>query len=225
MAQLNRETVEETLIFPDFDLRSAFCALRSPPRRCFVLCLLFIITFNIAPVFGWAHQGHILLTRLACLRIIDDPAAPPGLRKFLRTNMPADEASCEKLAVEEYVGLHPDDFATGIDREATMPDQVKYLPEGKDPIAPFGASEGPMHYLDSEIFSPGDHLYKTDLSNKPDFLTVIPFDATDLRFKRAGFVPLRAQQSYDELVAALIARENARRPAGGSMGGLSRALH
>ena len=83
------------------------------------------------PAFGWAHQGHIIITRLAALRIIDDPAAPRGLRDFLSSNMESSLEECRDLALHETVGADPQDdprFSTGLDKWCTMPDVIIYTP-------------------------------------------------------------------------------------------------
>ena len=157
-----------------------------------------------AACFGWSHQGHILLTRLACLRIIEDPAAPKGLRDFLRQNMPHSLADCQSLAEQETVGAHPENlpqYDQGLDKWATMPDRVKLLPEGRVNIKPYGAPEYQMHYLDLEAFS-GQWQYRDDLSGKPD-VEKIPHDVSDPRWKRGGFVPLRVEEMYHKLAQAL----------------------
>ena len=82
-----------------------------------------------------------------------------------------------------------------------MPDQVRRKPEGKAILAPFGATEDQMHNLAAESFTPtGDHLYHD--GEKPDFAAV-PFDAGDARYRRGGYLPLRAQQCYVNLVNAI----------------------
>ncbi len=150
---------------------------------------------------AWSYQGHILMTRLAALRIINDPSAPQALRSFLRDNMPHTMAECESLAVKESVGAHPEDkselYDRGLDHWSTMPDQVRFLPEGRQKIEPFGAGEGQMHFLDMEVFGP-QFSYKDDLSNKPK-ISDIPHDLSDPRWKLGGFVPLRVEQEWNEL--------------------------
>ncbi len=167
-------------------------------------CLLFVLALG-QKSFGWAHQGHILITRLAALRIINDPTAPQGLRDFLKANMPYTMDDCKDLATVEIVGGSPGGtkFDHGLDHWVTMPDQLrdaKKYPEAQH-VEPYGVPEGSLHFLDMEDFSP-DGIYKDDLSGKPD-ITKIPRDLTDPRWKLGGFVPLRIEEMYHRLAAAI----------------------
>jgi hypothetical protein len=149
---------------------------------------------------AWAHQGHILLTRLAALRIIDDPKAPAGLRDFLKANMDHTLADCQALAETEYVGPNPQDlpdFDTALDKWCTMPDRMKAPPEGLKKIEPYGMPETYMHRLDLEVFS-DPPAYRDDLSGKPD-VSKIPHDLKDPRWKRGGFLPWRVEEMYHRL--------------------------
>lgn len=154
--------------------------------------------------FGWAHQGHIIITRLAALEIINDPAAPQGLKDFLQANMPHTLDQCQALAEKEIVGGHPEDkpeHNQGLDKWCTMPDQIRSLPEGQVKIEPFGVGEASMHFLDMEAFGP-QLFYKDDLSCKPDIAT-IPHDPKDPRWKLGGFAPLRIEQEWGRLRDAI----------------------
>jgi len=151
----------------------------------------------VRPAMAWSHQGHILLTRLACLRIMDDPAAPAGLKAFLQDHMKADRESCRRLALESTVGPDPQAYQAGLDNWCTMPDRVKHE-AGAGLIAPFNAPEAQMHYCDLELFS-SVGAYKDDLSGKPQTL---PHDPQDPRYGRAGYAPLRIADVYGKLVAA-----------------------
>jgi hypothetical protein len=164
----------------------------------FAACIfLFLIP---APASAWSHQGHILLTRLTCLRIINDPSAPPGLVRFLRENMPFDIDSCRQLALHDTVGTPPPDkFLTGLDGWCTWPDRIKITPAGMLPIPPYGVGEGALHYGDLEYFA-AEPFYRDDLSNRPR-LSDIPRDRTDPRWKLAGFVPFRVEECFDQLTA------------------------
>jgi len=155
--------------------------------------------------FGWAHQGHILITRLAALEIINDPAAPQGLKDFLKANMPHTLDQCQALAEKEKVGMHPEEqaelYGQGLDKWCTMPDQIRSLPEGQVKIEPFGTGEAAMHFLDMEAFGP-QFFYKDDLSCKPD-INKIPHDPTDPRWKLSGYAPLRIEQEWTRLRDAI----------------------
>ncbi len=170
------------------------------------LIAILALILTAAPAFGWSHQQHILMLRLTAARLLADPATPPPLAAFLRGNLdPADltPAACERLAVTDVVGDDPNAVAHGLDRWATVPDQVRRKPEGKTKIEPYAATEDSMHNLGAESFDAGDHVYHDDLSGKPDFAAAVPFDVRDPRYRRGGFVPLRAQECYVNLVNAI----------------------
>src|SRR5208282_4408886 len=119
---------------------------------CFVIAIVGLC--GVCP--AWSHQGHILITRLAALRIIQDPSAPQGLRDFLRQNMAYSMDDCKALATVQYVGPHPEDiqqFDQALDRWATMPDRMKAGVPGTRKIQPYGMPETFMHRLDLEVFS------------------------------------------------------------------------
>ncbi len=172
--------------------------------------LALTVVFAAAPAFGWSHQQHILMVRLTATRLLADPATPPALSAFLRANLSADDltpAALQRLAVTDVVGDDPNGVAHGLDRWVTMPDQVRRTAEGQAKLEPYGATEDSMHNLGAESFNGGDHQYHDDGSGKPDFLTAIPFDARDPRYRRGGFVPLRAQECYAKLVNAIRAND------------------
>lgn len=154
------------------------------------------------PACGWSHQGHILITRLACLRIMQDPAAPAGLKAWLVQNMTADLSACQTLATGVSVGAAPaPEYLAGFDGACTWPDRLIDLPAGKELISPYSAPESKMHYLDLEEFCTPP-IYKDDLSNTPKPAD-LPRDLHDSRYARAGYVPFRVDESYRKLVAAL----------------------
>jgi hypothetical protein len=181
------------------------------PHRLLTMTLTLALTA--APAFGWSHQQHILMLRLTAARLIADPTTPPPLAAFLRANLdPADltPAALQRLALTDVVGDDPDAVAHGLDRWVTVPDQVRRKPEGKAKLEPYGATEDSMHNLGAESFtSGGDHLYHDDGSGKPDFARDVPFDVRDPRYRRGGYVPLRAQECYVKLVNAITAGDAA----------------
>ena len=159
---------------------------------------------------AWSHQQHILMTRLTAARLLADPATPPPLAAFLRGHLdPADlaPAACERLAVTTVVGDAPDAVAHGLDRWATVPDQVRRTPAGRARIAPFDAVEDQMHNLAAEAFAPGDGRYHDGAV--PDLAHDVPNDPADPRFRRGGYLPLRTQQCYANLVNAIQAGDDA----------------
>ena len=177
-------------------------------------------------MFWVAHQGHILITRLAALRIIDDPSAPRGLRDFLRSQMQWSTDDCKQLATEQTVGAHPEDieaFDIGLDRWATMPDRMKGGVVGMKKIQPYGMPEAFMHRRDLEVFSSVGY-YKPDLSGKPD-VERIAHNLSDRRWKRAGFLPWRVEEMYHKLAAAFGPGDEVNDSQGARGGGIFGALH
>jgi len=170
-------------------------------RSAFLVLAFAAILLPARAAHAWAHQGHILLTRLACLRIINDPAAPEDLKAFLKANMKYDLESCRRLATEELVGAEARNHLVGMDGAATLPDRIIDTDEGKTILEPFGVPEAKLHFIDLEYFT-ADPTYADDLSHKPKF-TDVPRDVKDPRFKNSGFLPLRAADVYQRLVTAL----------------------
>ena len=157
------------------------------------------------PAEAWSHQGHILMTRLAVLRIIQDEKAPKELRDLLRAQMPADLPACEKLATVEVVGAEPKDYQTGLDGACTLPDRIRGTPEGRKPLEPYGMPESNMHFLDLEYFAK-EISYKADLSNRPK-IEDFPHDLKDWRYKQGGFVPFRIEEFYGKVMEQFRAGE------------------
>ena len=175
-------------------------------RIGFGLACVLSVLWPAGPAHAWSHQQHILMLRLTAVRLLADPATPPPLAAFLRANLSAADltpAALQQLAVTDVVGDDPNAVAHGLDRWVTVPDQVRRKPEGKAVLQPYGATEDSMHNLGAESFDHGDHLYHADGSGKPDFAADVPDDVHDPRYRRGGFVPLRAQECYDKLVAAI----------------------
>ena len=150
---------------------------------------------------AWAHQGHILITRMACLRIINDPAAPEELKTFLKKNMKYDLEACHRLATEEMVGGEPKNYLVGLDGACTLPDRIQGTDEGREPLPAYGVPEGRTHFLDMEYFAK-EPVFKEDLSNRPE-LKAFPHDVKDARYKVAGFVPFRVEDAFDRLTGVL----------------------
>ncbi len=153
-------------------------------------------------VYAWSHQGHILISRLAALRIIQDPQAPAELKSELQNCMPYTLDDCRKLAVGDFVGEHPaDHFLSGLDGACTLPDRYQLMADGRKPIAPYQVDEGKLHFMDLEFFSSVGE-YRDDLSGMPK-IADIPHDLKDPRYKLSGYVPFRLEESYNNLVAEL----------------------
>ncbi|MGN6368048.1 MAG: hypothetical protein ACTHN5_07295 [Phycisphaerae bacterium] len=176
------------------------------PRRLLLgLALSALTLWHAAPADAWSHQGHMLITRLAALRIIDDPAAPEGLRAFLKANMPWSMADCQKLAEVDVIGGTPQNL-TGFDAAATLPDRIQFGPDGKKLLEPFKATEFQMHFVDLEFLGK-EPVYKPDASDRPA-LAEIPRDFHDPRWKAAGYLPFRIEECYRNLTAAFATGES-----------------
>jgi hypothetical protein len=188
-----------------------------PPsrRRPFTVVVL-VIAFAFAsdacaPAWGWSTKEHILLTRLAAIRLLADPQTPPEMKAWLREAVPglgADVDSQRAYVLEARVGVFPRGV-DGIPFWAVVPDLQALIDSGSPPdrvrkVEPFGVGERSLHFLDVEVFMPDEtrRRYRPDLSNKPapaDF----PRDHNDPRYQRAGMLPFRAEQCYRELIAAI----------------------
>ena len=166
------------------------------------LSLLFILTLSTYS-HAWGTKEHIQLTRIAAQRLIDDPQTPAAMKQWLR------DASPERLDMEaermwfmnQRMGIVPRG-ADGLPYWSVMPDVVIAM-EGRDEkkVAPFGVSERLLHYIDLELFLPGDQKreYRHDLSGKPK-ASDIPRDMKDERYKQAGMLPFRVEDCYKKLV-------------------------
>ena len=140
-----------------------------------------------------------------------DHAARAATRPATRPATPDSPALPAAASEEDYlkyqsVGIDPVGVP-GIDgllRYAIQPDVDRQaLPKGTV-VEPFGLPEDKMHFVDAELFlPPGEaNQYRPDLSGKPP-VDAFPRDPADPRYAQAGLLPFRAQQSYDNLVAAI----------------------
>lgn len=173
-------------------------------RFAAALAVALFLGASASPLLAWSHQGHIVCTRLAALRIINDETAPAELREFLRRNMPYDLDAVKRTVLGENVGAQARDHQTGLDGYSTLPDRIQDTDEGKQKIEPYGAPEAKMHFCDLEFFAK-DPQFKPDLSSKPK-REDIPRDVKDPRWLAAGFIPLRLDESYKNLVTAFGAK-------------------
>src|SRR5438477_5303858 len=160
--------------------------------------------------WGWSTKEHILLTRLAALRVLDDPQAPPEIKAWLREALPGlgDLEAQKQYLLTARVGVFPRG-ADGIAFWAVVPDLQALIDSG-DPadrvkkVEPFGVGERLLHFIDVEMFMADEarRTFRPDLSNKPraqDF----PRDMTDPRYQRAGMLPFRIEQYYRQLVTTI----------------------
>ncbi|MEI7767281.1 MAG: hypothetical protein WCJ97_07575 [Phycisphaerae bacterium] len=174
-------------------------------RRLILALVVILLALLPMHAWAWSHQGHILITRLACLRIIQDPTAPQGLKDFLQAHMKADLTACENMATGEIVGAEPDQYLTGFDGVATLPDRIQGMPAGKKEIVPYGAPENKMHFLDLEVFC-ADPVYKVlpdQIIPQVPELKDISRNPADPRYKIGGYVVFRVPEQYARLVKAM----------------------
>lgn len=182
-------------------------------RAPLVLLSVAMVTLS-APTesaFGWSTKEHILLTRLAAIRLLADPQTPQDMKKWLSEVMPGlgpDVASQRDYLLHARVGPFP----RGVDGVAfwvVVPDLHALMDSGLPPdrvkkVEPFGVGERLLHFVDVELFMPDEtrRRYRPDLSNKPKS-TDLPRDRRDPRYQRAGMLPFRVEQCHQELVRSI----------------------
>ena len=140
------------------------------------------------------------MTRLAAHRILQDETAPEEFKAWLRANLPEAQNldDIREFAINTRVGPSVDSLA-GLSYWAVHPDVRR-----NTQVPLFGNNEGKMHFIDLEFFNvdPAKRTYQLDGSGKPGFGDV-PRDKTNRTYVEAGYLPLRIEQCYDELVKAM----------------------
>jgi hypothetical protein len=167
-----------------------------------ILLALAILFCLPAALLAWGSKEHILLTRLAMLRIVNDPAAPDGLKNFLHTADPAlgDMDAAKQFFMTARVGIDTSK-QIGMPYWVTLPDTRANDKNTK--IAPFNLPERPLHFIDLEYLNtePDKRVYRHDLSNLPD-ITKASRDVSEPNYKEAGALPFAVQECYRQLVAS-----------------------
>lgn len=152
--------------------------------------------------FAWSHKEHIQLTRIAAARLIDNPNTPPAMKAWLiAANRGGRDMEGEKeFFLHQRVGSYPRS-ADGLGFWATMPDMDK---SDRRTIEPFGLGESNLHFTDLELLNsdPDRRTFRDDLSHKPR-MSDIPRDIHDERWKQAGMLPFRVEDTYARLVKSL----------------------
>lgn len=173
-----------------------------------ILIAFLAATFCGPAAHAWSNKEHIQLTRIAALRLVNDPATPDDMKQWLRAAMPGmtDMAAEREYFLTARVGRYPNG-AQGLSWWATVPDLDVATGRGgpqERKVEPFGVSERPLHFIDAEFFNPDEskRVYSHDLSTKPT-LADFPRDMSDPRYVRAGMLPFRVEQCYGELVKNL----------------------
>lgn len=168
---------------------------------CAVLCVLWL-----APVArAWSAKEHILFTRLAAQRLIDDPGTPDAMKAFLRQAMPNTFTPEQEQAfyMTARVGASKGDAQEKIEYWSIAPDVFAASNKRDSVVEPFGVHERQMHFVDAEYFQADRKLgYKDDLSGKPG-VKDIPRNMTDARWPRAGMLPFAVEHSYRKLVESI----------------------
>ncbi len=157
--------------------------------------------------WAWGTKEHILLTRLAVMRILDDPTAPAGLKDFLRasTHDLTDPAGTETFYLKAKLGAEPKDLK-GLSYWVVEPD-IRANNDRTTKIEPFGVPERLLHFIDLEYLHADvdRQVYLHDLSNRVD-LKDVPEDMADPRYQKAGMLPFAVERSFEKL--ALAFKEN-----------------
>lgn len=168
------------------------------------------VVWSSLPASAWSTKEHILLTRLAAERLIADPATVPDMRDWLRRGLRHDRtlADEKEFLLHNRIGAQPRG-ADGLAFWAVMPDIEAVLSGSGDrerKVEPFGVPERLLHYVDIEFFypDPAKRSYVDDLSHKPS-LADFPRDIHDERWAKAGMLPFRVEQCYQQLVKELAA--------------------
>ncbi|MGF1633685.1 MAG: hypothetical protein ACFCVE_07525 [Phycisphaerae bacterium] len=182
------------------------------------LLLLLLMTHLAAPAFAWSHKEHIMLTRLAALRLQQRDDVPADLKAWLAKHSPEAESleAVRQFWLEAEVGAEPtrDAVPGALAWWAIRPDLAKGEPNGRDPLPLFGVREAKLHFIDLELLLPDDEprQYRHDLSAKPA-VDAVPNDAADARYLQAGKLPF-AVALYARRLAELFPADHALPAAG-----------
>lgn len=168
--------------------------------------LILIVIGSLTPsAKAWSYKEHILFTRLAIMRLLDDPTAPPAMKAWLKDAVGevSDMASFESFFFTTRIGIRPTGF-TGISHWSYDPDMHALNDPADKKVEPFNVQERLLHFIDLELLLTGDaqRVYKHDLSNKPR-VADIPRDMKDARFIQAGMLPFRVEYCYQQLVDSI----------------------
>jgi hypothetical protein len=167
--------------------------------RTFLVVLIALLLLAPAPAAAWSYKGHVLLTRIAAQRILENPATPDELKEFVRAYCPeAQGFNLEEFVLNTHIGPDPSGIS-GLSYWAMHPDMAR-----REKVPAFDSTEAKMHFLDLELLHPkqDNRQYASDLSGLPE-LADVPRDVTDERYQDAGYLPFRVEQCYDAMVVAL----------------------
>jgi hypothetical protein len=166
---------------------------------------LIILAFCASDCLAWSYKEHILFTRLAVARLLDDPSTPQAMKAWLRdvTSDVPDMAAAEEFFMHAKIGIKPRGIS-GLSYWAYEPDEHALYDKAAVKIEPFGVHEKFLHYIDLELLKSGDarRAYKHDLSGKAA-LNDFPHDMKDQRYVQAGMLPFRIEYCYRQLVDSI----------------------
>ena len=170
-----------------------------------LLAALLLLGITYSSATAWSNKEHIQLTRIAAMRLVNDPGTPEDMKRWLREAMPGmtDMAGERQYFMTARVGQYPNG-AQGLGFWAAVPDLDVATARGNEKVEPFPVGERLLHYIDLEFFNADEskRVYAHDLSTKPR-LADVPRDMADPRYQRAGMLPFRVEQCYAELVKQL----------------------
>lgn len=174
--------------------------------RVRVLAVLLMLLFSCTAVHAWSNKEHMQLTRLAAERLIASAATPPDMKDWLRKALVAPPLTMDQekeYFLHQRIGLIPRGV-DGLPYWAVMPDMHALTDMPGKTVEPYGVPERLLHFLDIEMFMPNaaDRSYVHDLSHKPK-LADFPRDIHNVRYQRAGMLPFRVAECYQQLVDAI----------------------
>ena len=153
---------------------------------------------------AWGSKEHMLLTRLAILRLLDDAATPPAMKDWLKTLQPdlGDLDHQKDFFLHTAVGAESGK-EVGMSWWVVQPD-VRANTMKKQLVPPFPVPELKLHFVDMEMLNPSidQHVYKHDMSDAPD-IAKVPHDLSLPMWKDAGVLPFTVEHAYGELVKAI----------------------
>lgn len=172
-----------------------------------LLIAVFALAFSLTQTaFAWSAKEHVIITRTAVRNLLASDATPPEMKAWLTKAQPqlATVDDERDYLMAGRAGVYP----RGVDGLAfwsVTPDLITDSAEGKQrKLAPFNVPEGSLHFFDVEYFMPdeADRTFAPDLSHRPS-LDDVSRDMADPRWQKAGMLPFRIENSFDQLVASL----------------------
>lgn len=182
------------------------------------LAAITLVTLGIVSdrVDAWGNKEHIQFTRLAAMRIVNDPAAPEDLKSWLKANtelLPSMEAEREFFLTASFGKDVDPAKVSGLLWWSVVPD-IKANDRGAGNNGSFGNRELTSHFIDLEFFNaePTKRTYRFDLSSLPP-IEAMPYNVTFETYKRAGYLPFAREEAYKRLVDSIRANKLAADPA------------